>query len=94
MVVDPLQLDLLKAQDLQDWQDHIAWEEIIAPEMKKVREILISRLVALNLGQEIKGTTREMVAGQLFGMDWIEKEISKILGRGRTAEKILSTTPV
>lgn len=85
-----LTLDILKAQDLEDWQQHIGWVEVLEPALQRAKELLTKQLVDANLGKPPEGTTIEQIAGKLFGLQWITLEISRILKQGDYASKVLN----
>lgn len=91
MTTQDLVLDSLKAQDIEDWKEHVAWEELLEPQLRSTREALTRQLVELSLGKKIEGTTLEQTAGKIYGLDFLFKELEKLLGRGRAADKILRT---
>lgn len=79
-------LDLLKAQDVADWREHAGWEMVLAPAIQQHRDLLTRQLVELSLGKQVAGLTLEQVAGKIYGIDWLIKELDTITRRGRTAE--------
>jgi len=80
-----------QGQDLEDFLQHIAWTDLILPEIRRQKEILASRLVAsvLNAGQP-GGESREQIAGKMLGLDWLVSFISSALKKGGEAKAILA----
>jgi uncharacterized protein YgfB (UPF0149 family) len=79
-----------KAADLQNLLEHIAWEEILLPELQKMREAFSKQLVDAVLGVALKTAdgdkvSSEQLAGKIFGIDFITDKISKILSQGERA---------
>jgi hypothetical protein len=85
-----LQIAVLKSTDLEDWKNHIAWDEVIAPALARTRELLTRQLVEISLGKPIPGVTLEQVAGKIFGMDWFLGELDRIARGGESARTALT----
>lgn len=81
---------IAKKDDLEDLLDFIAWEEVLKPELEKVKKDLSSRLVASVLGApQPGGLTKEQIAGQIFGIDHIQGLIAKIIRQGNVSRAFL-----
>lgn len=77
--------------DTLDLLDHIAWTDVLRPQLDKAREALTRRLVDLTLRPTKDGEeTREMIAGKLWGLEWVTKLIEEILRRGGDAKSALA----
>jgi hypothetical protein len=85
-----LQIAVLKSTDLNDWKDHIAWDEVVAPAIAKTRDLLTKQLVEISLGKSHPGTTLEQVAGKIFGLDWFLGELERIARQGDSAKQALT----
>lgn len=86
-----------KAEDLGDLLDHIAWREVILPELVKARDNYTKMLVSSTLGLPISVNTgagaavitREQLAGRIDGINFIMGLMEDILKRGyRAAEEL------
>lgn len=77
--------------DTQDLLNHIAWTDVILPKLLEAKSIITSQLVTATLSPSKEGTcTKEQLAGQLFGIDYITKTIEKILREGSSASESLA----
>lgn len=82
-----------KAEDLGDLLDHIAWREVLQPELLKARDNYTKMLVNSTLGLPVTVDTkagpsvisREQLAGKIFGIDFVITTVENILSRGRRA---------
>lgn len=90
----------VRATDLQDLLDHIAWEQTVAPALAKYKENYQKLLVQAVLGQQIVDQatghviSKEMLAGRIEGIDWITKYMVHVLKRGDAAKADLSNYEV
>ena len=81
-----------EATDLDNLLDHIAWEKIVQPALVKYRDNYQNMLVSSVLGQAVVDTgsgqivTKEMLAGRIHGIEWINKFLLHILKRGDAAQ--------
>ena len=81
-----------KGIDTEDFLDNIAWKEAILPRLAQQRDALTRLLVDLTLRPAAPNIeSREQVAGKIFGIDWIIKEIEKIVTEGRQAREALGS---
>lgn len=85
----------MKGDDLSDLLDHIAWEQIIAPALDKYKANYHTLLVKSVLGQSVIDQTtgqvvsKEMLAGRIDGIEWLNKFIIHVLSRGDAAKSNL-----
>ena len=86
-----------KAEDMEDLLDHIAWREVLRPELMKERENYTKLLVNSTLGMPVvmdtkqgpTAVTKEQLAGKIYGIDFIVATIEKILTAGyRAADEL------
>lgn len=78
--------------DTKDLLDHIAWTDVIQPQIVQAKAILTNRLVAATLNAPKPGDeTREQIAGRLYGIGFIEKVIEKILKEGDSGARELAS---
>ena len=90
-----LQESALKAEDLTNLLQHIAWEETLKPELQAERAKLDRLLVGVVLGNRAAavashGAKAEQLAGLIYGIDFITRLLEKILERGENARQILA----
>lgn len=89
------QNDALKAaqgMDVRDLLDHIAWTDVIRPHLNDAKALLTKRLVDATLNPQKEGTeTREQLAGKLFGINFIENVLEKILREGERSKEALAS---
>lgn len=84
-----------QSDDLEDLLHNIAWEETIQPALHSRRAYYQNQLVASVLGSPVidqqTGTIipKEVLAGRIDGIDWIEKFFTNILRRGDKAAEAL-----
>lgn len=77
--------------DTLDLLDHIAWTNILKPQLDHAKRILTEKLVAQTLGTASPGTeTKEQVAGKLYGITYITTMFEKILSQGTSARQSLA----
>ena len=77
-----------KAEDTYDLLNHIAWTDVVKPELQTVRETFSKQLVAAMLGSPLPiGITKEQLAGKAFGIDYIIRLFESILAKGKVARE-------
>lgn len=75
-----------KAEDTQDLLNHIAWTDVVKPELLRRRDAYAKQLVNATLGQVLpEGQTREMIAGRILGIDDLISLLERILRDGHRA---------
>lgn len=85
----------MRADDLNNLLDHIAWENTIKPSLDKYRTNYQNFLVKSVLGQPIidRATntviSKEMLAGRIEGIDWLNKFLESVLRKGNFAKEQL-----
>lgn len=85
----------MRADDLENLLDHIAWEQTIKPALDKYKQNYQNFLVKSVLGQPIvdRATnqiiSKEMLAGRVEGIDWLNKFLESVLKRGELAKENL-----
>jgi hypothetical protein len=85
-----LRVSAAKAEDTLDLLNHIAWTDAIKPELLRKRDLYAKQLVNSTLGMALpEGTTREMIAGRILGIDEIISLLEKILQAGARAVQVL-----
>lgn len=90
----------VRATDLQDLLDHIAWEQTVAPALAKYKDNYQKLLVQAVLGQQVvdqssgQVISKEMLAGRIEGIDWITKYMTHVLKRGDAAKADLTNYEV
>lgn len=80
----------VQSLDTEDLLNHIAWTDVIRPEIDKHRRVYSSYLTSAVLGRSIPSPsgepyTPEQLAGIVFGFDFIENLFTQILRKGKTA---------
>lgn len=82
-----------QAADLQDLLNHIAWTDVILPQLDSARKLLTEQLVALVLAPptDKPRESQEQIAGKLYGIDFITKKLSQILREGARAKEDLAS---
>lgn len=84
-------LKTAQAIDTLDLLDHIAWTDVLKPQLTQAQKYLTERLVGLTLGTLQPGSeTKEQVAGKLYGINEFIKKIEKVLSAGNEARKMLA----
>lgn len=84
--------NVLRADDLSDLLDHIAWEQTVQPALDKYRENYQNLLVKSVLGQAVVDNqsgqiiSKEMLAGRIEGIDWIKKFLLHVLRKGEASK--------
>ncbi len=92
--------DALMAQDLDNLLEHIAWEKIVQPELSKYKAHYETLLVQSVLGQQIIDQTtkqivsKEMLAGRIEGINWINHFLKNVLTRGAKAQEKLEAVNI
>jgi hypothetical protein len=87
-------IDAYKAEDLSDLLDHLAWTDTIRPALLRERDTFTRALVNSTLGLPVQTktstgvveTSREQLAGKIYGIDYILTMFEKLLARGKVAE--------
>ena len=83
-----------KADATAELLDHIGWTEVVLPKLLKTKDLYTTVLVQAVLsnkpptmdGQE---TTREQLAGRVYGIEYVIKLFESILSKGEGALKAL-----
>lgn len=87
-----------KGSDLREVLSSIAWDDVIRPEITKFKSTLNELLVNSVLGRSVlfrmaDGTemslSKEQIAGQLYGLTFIEDLFERILRDGDKAVEVL-----
>ncbi len=79
-----------KATDTEEFLTHIGWEAAVKPSLQAFKETQAKILVAHLLGSPLPGNiTKEQIAGQIYGIDFIIKLLENILTQGQKALEIL-----
>lgn len=78
--------------DTENFLDHIAWDEVIHPKLKRDVELLTRQLVdaTLTTGGATKDT-KEQIAGKIFGIHHAIKTIQTLVKEGRHAKEVLAS---
>ena len=78
-----------KGEDVQDLLNHIAWTDVISPELLGLKEEYTNLLTAAVLGQQLSQNgaliTKEMLAGRVEGITFIHNLLTRILKDGKRA---------
>jgi hypothetical protein len=82
-----------RAEDVENLLQHIAWSDVIRPDLDRQREMYTKLLVAATLGQPVKVPTidgyaelsKEQLAGRISGFDYVISYFEKILTEGAKA---------
>jgi hypothetical protein len=83
------------ADDLENLLDHIAWTNTVKPALESHRAKFQTLLVQSVLGQQIIDqntggiVSKEMLAGRIEGIDWLDKFLTGVLRRGERALSVL-----
>ncbi len=84
-------LSAAQGMDTHDLLNHIAWTDVIKPQLLAAKSILTQRLVDATLSPQKEGSeTREQLAGKLFGINFIENTLEKILRDGDRSKAALA----
>ncbi len=82
--------DAYKAHDLGDLLDHIAWTDVLKPELLKSKAAYARRLTDAVLSRTAEETMKpEQLAGICYGIDMVVGAIEGILRKGISAEDFL-----
>lgn len=85
-------LKAAQGMDLQDLLNHIAWTDVIQPQLVEAKSILTKRLVDATLQpQQPNSESREQLAGKLYGIVFMENMLAKILREGAGARETLAS---
>lgn len=82
------------ANELIDLLEHIAWEQTVKPALDRHAETYKNLLVQSVLGRPIvnhDGTpmSKEILAGRIEGIEWLERFIISVLKRGERGDAYL-----
>lgn len=84
-------LTAAQGQDTEDFLEHIGWTDVLRPKLLAAKEILTKQLVDLTLSKpDPANENREQIAGKLWGIDWVIKQIETHVSRGRSASAELA----
>ena len=90
MTTHELRISAAKAEDTADLLNHIAWTDAVKPELLRRRDNYARQLVNSTLGMALpEGTTREMIAGRILGIDDTITLLERILRDGARAVELL-----
>jgi hypothetical protein len=84
-----------KAADLQDLLHNIAWENVVQPALQAHRTQYQHLLVQSVLGHPVINQqtqtviAKEILAGRVDAIDWLERLITSVLRRGEAAADAL-----
>jgi hypothetical protein len=82
---------IAQAEDTYDLLNHIAWTDVIRPQLQKQSDDFGKMLVAHLLGSPLPGTlTKEQLAGRIYGINEIISLMEKILTQGKKALETLN----
>lgn len=73
-----------KGSDAADFLDHIAWTEVIEPQLLREREALMQELVQATLSPNPK-TNAALAAGKIAGLDWFRHRLAQLIREGKDA---------
>ncbi len=91
MTTPSLALQAAQGEDLYDLLNHIAWTDVLKPDLEKAKSQLTQQLVDATLRPQTEGAeSREQIAGKLFGIQYMIAAMEKILKRGVTAKEDLA----
>jgi hypothetical protein len=89
---DP-RLQAAQAEDLQDLLNHIAWTDVILPQLTDLKSKFSSQLSQVLLNPNIPGApTALQLAAKIQGIDFITTLFASILRQGASAIKQLEGT--
>ena len=97
-----LENEVAKAEDLDNLLDHIAWTDVIYPELQRKKAYWTRALMDTVLGRPmtvpVNGTKEyrelkpEELAGRIDGIDWVIGFFTKTLSKGAEAhEELISS---
>lgn len=90
--IESLATKAAKALDTKDLLDHIAWTNVIKPQLDEARKQLSDMLVKSVLAPQNPLTeSKEQIAGKLYGIEFISSRIERILREGELAERDLAS---
>lgn len=88
-------ISVAQAEDTYDLLNHIAWTDVIKPRLESQTKIWSQWLVADVLGTKIPdGTTREILAGKINGVNYLTLLFEQILSKGEKALKDIQSSGV
>ncbi len=77
--------------DTYDLLQHIAWTDVVKPQLEEAKATFTHQLVSATLRSQVPGEdTREMLAGKLFGINYIITTFEKTLKKGQQAREALA----
>lgn len=85
----------LMGEDLQDLLQHVSWKEVIQPKLHELKSHLLEILTQSVLGHRYATRdggeiTKEQIAGEIHGINTIERLIESILRDGSKAQQRLN----
>jgi|WetSurMetagenome_2_1015567.scaffolds.fasta_scaffold138310_2 hypothetical protein len=91
-------ITVAKGEDTRNLLDHIAWTDVIEPELEKRKALYGKLLVAAVLGSKITipgssgptDLTPEQLAGRIDGINFIQTLLKRILRDGASAFSTLN----
>lgn len=84
-------LQAAQGLDAEDFLQHIGWTDALRPKLLTAKDILTKQLVDLTLSKpDPTSESREQIAGKLWGIDWVIKQIEAHVRKGREAEAQLA----
>lgn len=92
MTYQEAHLSTIQGIDTEDFLEHIAWKDLIKPRLLEAKAMLTQRLVAsvLNDDSAREAEGKERIAGKIFGIDFVIREIEKFVTDGRKARSLLA----
>jgi hypothetical protein len=80
----------LKGADLQNLLEHIAWTDILEPELQRRRQLYQDMICKKVLGEPTQNQmSLEQLAGRVAGIDYTLNIIKHVLTKGESALKSL-----
>lgn len=82
------------AANLNDLLDHIAWKDIVKPELAKAKEAYYKYLFQATLGTKVAdGTGNTLtpvdIAGRIYGLEFVDDLLTRVLTQGAKALEAL-----
>lgn len=75
-----------QAEDTYDLLQHIAWTDILLPQLEKEKKAALEAIAAFHLGTPLpNGVTVEKLAGKAYGINYVTQKIENVLTRGKKA---------
>jgi hypothetical protein len=75
-----------QAEDTYDLLQHIAWTDILLPQLELEKKGALEAIAAYHLGTPLpNGMTVEKLAGKAYGINYVIKKIENVLSRGKKA---------